>query len=338
MTGREEHGILGSHPAVHEVLEAVRRVARLSTPVLLEGATGTGKELAARAIHRASARPGRFVGVNVAVLAEAVAESELFGSVRGSFTGATDRSGLIEAARDGTLYLDECADLAPALQAKLLRVLDTGVVRRVGAANPRPVNFRLVVSVQVPPETLVAEGRWRADFYFRVAGIPIRLPRLAERSSDIPALASRFLAATGRSPVSPAVFRVLLAHPWPGNVRELQRVIERAVFLASDAPVGEEHLLRALGAPAERPAPGAPEPGLCTLADVERRHIARVLGEVESVRVAAGILGLSVAQLYRKLHRLDLEVPGRLGGRFAVRVAAARPVTTVGGPSGNRPA
>lgn len=300
--------IIGSDPMLRELLEVVRRAAPLAMPVIVRGETGTGKELIAAELHHASGRRGRFQAVNVASLPEELADSELFGCERGAFTGAiADRAGLIAAAQSGTLYLDEAGDLPPALQAKLLRVLESGSVRAVGAATDRTVDFRLVVSVQDLPASLVAAHRWRPDFYYRVAGIEVVLPPLRERPADIGVLAAHFLRVLGRPPLEPGAAAPLLGYEWPGNVRELRRVIERAAFLAGSGAISAEQVRRALGSQRG----GVPDLGVYpSLAEVERDHIRTVLQATGgSTRRAAELLGLSRSQLYRRLAQHGITPP-----------------------------
>ena len=313
--------MIGRHPAMHGLLDAIRRAAPLDAPVLIQGSTGVGKELVAERLHALSGRRGGLVSINVAGLPEALVESELFGAVRGAYTGAAaDRRGLVEASAGGTLYLDEAADLSVAVQAKLLRVLETGRVRPVGSAFDRHVRFRLVVSLQQDPRVLVSSGRWREDFFYRVAGICLQVPRLADRISDLPALVRHFLAQIGRPAVDDEACAPLLRHHWPGNVRELRRVVERAAFLAGTHEIEREHLELALGAmlDARGHASGAAAPsreegrqlpssargrdeGPRTLRELERAHIEATLAEVGgNTRAAARVLGLSLSQLYRR--------------------------------------
>jgi DNA-binding NtrC family response regulator len=306
-------GMLGNHPSMLRLYDAIRRAAPLETPVLIEGPTGSGKELVARALHVLSGRPGAFVAVNVATLTEALADTELFGVARGAYTGAvTDRAGLIEGAREGTLVLDEAGDLAAPLQAKLLRVLESGVLRRVGEPTDRIVRFSLIVVVQRPATELVASGRWREDFYFRVAGIPLRVPSLAERSSDILRLVNHFLGDLGRPGLDPEGTAALEARSWPGNVRQLRRAVERAAFEADERAVTPDSILKAATALESPPdLRGAPTP-LLSLREAEIQHINTVLRSTSfNVRRAAPVLGLSPSQLYRKLEALGIGLPQR---------------------------
>jgi len=240
-------GMVGTHPLMEQLREEIRRAARLDAPAVVWGPTGAGKELVARALHALSAEcTGPYQALNVAALAESVVDTELFGSVRGAFTGATNRPGLIEAAGGGVLFLDEAADLPPAVQAKLLRVLDSGEIRRVGEVRTRAVRFRLVVAVQSAPEALVTAHRWREDFYYRVAGVPLRVPRLAERRSDLAALARHLVGRHGLPPLDAAAIPLLEAHDWPGNVRELEQTLVRASHFAPNAPLSAADVRAAL--------------------------------------------------------------------------------------------
>jgi transcriptional regulator with PAS, ATPase and Fis domain len=307
------HGMIGNHPRMLHLYGDIRHAAPLDSPVLVEGATGTGKELVARAIHDLSRVPGPLIAVNVAELSETLAESELFGAVRGAYTGAaSDRRGLVQAAAGGTLFLDEAGDLSVGLQAKLLRVLETGRVRQLGAAGDRQVQFRLLVSVQRPAAHLLADGRWRADFYYRVAGINLQVPPLFERLSDLPALTGHFLRELGRLPLSAGDLEPLEAYDWPGNVRELRRVLERAVHQARGGRVDADALARALRPSALAQLPARTGTTVMRLRDVEREHITGVLRQVDGdARAAAALLGLSRSSLYRRLEILGLQARPR---------------------------
>ncbi len=215
------------------------RVAPTPLPVVLSGETGTGKEVAARALHEASGRPGAFVAVDCAALAPSLIESELFGHVRGAFTGAERaRDGLVHAAREGTFFLDEVGDLGLDLQTRLLRLLEAGTYRPVGAARERPASVRFVAATWRDLRELVAEGRFRRDLFHRLSVVEIRLPPLRERGDDVADLLERFLdEAAGDRPavrLSPSARRHLLSWPWPGNVRELRNVAQWVTAMAED--------------------------------------------------------------------------------------------------------
>jgi transcriptional regulator with PAS, ATPase and Fis domain len=258
--------LLGVDPALHRVLETALRLARGEQPILVSGETGTGKELIARSIHAGSRRAdGPFRAVNCAALPAGLLEAELFGAVRGAYTGAdADRPGLLEAARGGTLFLDEIGDMPPPLQALLLRVLEDGLVRRVGSVEERRADFRLVAATHRDLARGVAEGRFREDLFWRL-GRAIRLPPLRERPGDVLLLARAFLveAADGGPPLrlDAGSEAWLLAHRFPGNVRELRSRILAAASLARDGTVRREDLAdEDGGGGAEGPGPAEAPP------------------------------------------------------------------------------
>ena len=240
---RTPTGIVGRSPRIAQALTLADKVARHPSTVLITGESGTGKELVARHIHDASPRASRpFVAVNCAAIPEALLESELFGHAKGAFTGATaERQGLFEEAHEGTLFLDELGDLPVALQVKLLRALQEGEVRRVGDNASRSVDVRLVAATARDLEADVADGKFRADLYYRINVVRIHLPALRERSEDIPELVRHFIERFNRrlgmhvTGTAPAAMRALVEYPWPGNVRELENVVERAMVL-TDGP------------------------------------------------------------------------------------------------------
>ncbi|HYN40237.1 MAG TPA: sigma-54 dependent transcriptional regulator [Thermoanaerobaculia bacterium] len=318
--------IVGSHPAMVEVYNAVARVARLPVTVLVLGETGTGKELVARALHQFGARSdGPFVAVHCGAIPDTLLESELFGHVRGAFTGADrDRRGSLREAQHGTVFLDEIGDVSPSFQTKLLRFLQEKTVRPVGAERSEPVDVRVVAATHRDLAALSAAGSFRQDLYFRLAGYEVRLPALRERLSDLPLLVEHFRAAAVRemglpetSPASSAVLAAFAAHSWPGNVRELEQVVRRllidtgalsdaaatARFLASSARAATPATPDVAPAPQPREsvAAGLAEP-LQSLDEMERRHILEVLGATGGNRSAAArILGIERKTLSRKL-------------------------------------
>jgi len=244
-------GVIGDSPAMHEVYSTITRVAKRDVAVCVLGESGTGKELAARAIHRHSTRRQKvFTAVNCAALPENLIESELFGHIRGAFTGADrDRAGLIETTDGGTLFLDEIGEMPLTAQAKLLRFLQEGEFRRVGDTVNRTADVRIVSATNRKLDAAVEEGRFREDLYYRVRGVEVALPPLRERGSDILLLASHFLAAerekhrTGASAFTPDVEAILASYSWPGNVRELQNTIRAAHALAGEGrAIDVEHL------------------------------------------------------------------------------------------------
>ena len=301
--------ILGSAPGIQRVLETIASVADTDANVLIIGESGTGKELIANALHeKSSRREGPFVKINCAALPKDLIESELFGHVKGAFTGAsTDKSGLLEEAHRGSLLLDEITEMPLDLQAKLLRVLEDRTVRRLGGAKTVPVDFRLICSTNREPDVALREGRLRQDLYFRINTVTVALPSLRDRTGDIPLLAKSFLerfrAKHGREveTIDPEAYRRLLSYAWPGNIRELEHAIERAVLVAR----GREISLADLPEPLQvDPSPGgsAPPPG--SLEEIERVSIVRALESTGwNKQAAAQVLGLRRPTLYSKMRR-----------------------------------
>jgi DNA-binding NtrC family response regulator len=322
------HGMLGQHPSMRRLFDEIQRAAVLHVPVLIQGTTGSGKELVARALHALSGRPGAFLPVNAAALPDQLAESELFGAVKGAYTGAvTDRRGLIEAAAGGTLYLDESGDIPLALQSKLLRTLEDGSFRPVGGVTDRRVRFGVVLSVQQSPTALAAEGRWRADFLYRVGGIVLRIPPLTERPSDIGLLVDHWLHQFGRRPLMPGAMSSLSTYAWPGNVRELRRAVERAVFTAGARDVTAQDILDATAALNTVDHGESLHGEVMTLQEVERRHIEAVFFRTGfNARATALQLGLSLRQFYRRLQALDISLPHRrrLAGSVVTKTSIPR--------------
>jgi DNA-binding NtrC family response regulator len=301
--------LVGQSPAMVEVYKLVARVAGLDTTVLIQGETGTGKELVARAIHYASPRAdGPFVVVDCTSLPESLFESELFGHERGAFTGAVSaRRGLFETAAGGTCLLDEIGELSAPLQAKLLRALQEQSIRRVGGNDWIAVNVRIIAATNRDLRKRVEEGAFREDLYYRLNVVTITVPPLRERSQDIPLLAQHFVdkyaRASGKAVrgLAPATIALLSASPWPGNVRELENAIERALALSSSEVLMPEDLpsqSRLDRAPLVLPAPHM------TLEDVKRWYVSRVLEDVGGNKVqAAERLGIDRGTLYRMLRR-----------------------------------
>ena len=308
--------IVGESPAIIAVLGLIERAAQVALPVAIAGESGTGKELCARAVHDAGPRRDRpFVAINCGALPEALLESELFGHVKGAFTGADrERKGLFEIADGGTLFLDEIADTSPGLQAKLLRVVQDGVVRRVGDERTRKVEVRLVTAARVPLAELVAAGRFRDDLRYRLDVIAITLPPLRTRAADLPALITHLLGriAGDRPPprVSKDAARALARYPWPGNVRELENALARAVALGSD-PITVDDLpetLRGPGVAAPRFAPDGELTLKPAIDGLERAYVAAALARANGNQSAAArLLGLSRFGLQKKLRRLGLD-------------------------------
>ena len=304
---RSGEGLVGRAPAFMRMMEDVARVARTDTAVLLLGETGTGKEMVARAIHESSERAhAPFVAVDCSGLAETLVESELFGHERGAFTGALGRkTGLVEAAAGGTLFLDEVGDIPLGLQVKLLRLLETGMFRRVGSVDAHHADFRLIAATHRDLTRRVRDEQFRADLYYRIAAFPIRLPPLRERREDIPVLAQSLLARldSGQSrTLSTAALDCLARHEFPGNVRELRNVLERASLLADGDTIDVEHL-----PPEVRAAAGAAQSSP-PLREAERQALQEALsGHAGSRREIARALGISERTLYRKLRQHGLK-------------------------------
>ncbi|MBW2703090.1 MAG: sigma-54-dependent Fis family transcriptional regulator [Deltaproteobacteria bacterium] len=319
------HDIIGQSPAIVKTLEIIRQAGPSSATVLLTGESGTGKELLARAIHRASPRTNKaFVAVNCAALPDTLLESELFGSEKGAFTGADKaRAGRFESADQGTLFLDEVAELSLSGQVKLLRVLQEGEFERLGANEPVKVDIRLVAATNRDLEEEVRSGRFREDLYYRLNVIRIEVPPLRERTGDIPLLANFFLrryAAKNDKTITAVTGRamdVLSGHGWPGNVRELENIVERAVVLSRDELIDLDDLPPRMG---ERGDPGGEavaahcvESGRglyiavgTSLDEAERRLLAATLEATGGDKgLAAKILGVATRTIYRKLSAME---------------------------------
>lgn len=327
--GEQVDTLVGSSPTMQAVYKLIGRVAAATSPVLIEGETGTGKELVARAIHRAGARAGGpFVALNCGAIPDNLIESELFGHIRGAFTSAgADRVGRFEAADGGTLLLDEIGELPLAVQVKLLRVLDHQVIERVGASQSIPLNVRVLAATNKNLEEEVGAGRFRRDLYYRLAVLRISLPPLRDRPGDIPLLANHFLARSAGAPASfsDAALQALLDYAWPGNVRELRNAVEHAVALAPDRNIIADDLPESVqsGESAERVdqdkfrrlvvdfaeglRAGSPGRSQRTLEAVERALIGFALTRFRGNQSeAAEYLGLHRNTLRNKLRELDI--------------------------------
>jgi Nif-specific regulatory protein len=314
----EGRTIVGEDPKIRRVLDIVDRVADSTATVLVTGESGTGKEMIARAIHQKSARLGHpFVAMNCAAIPEALLESELFGHVKGAFTGAqANKMGKFEAADGGTLFLDEIGDMALPLQAKILRVLQEGTFEPVGGNKPRECDVRIVAATNRNLARMVQDGKFREDLFYRLNVIVLELPSLRERKSDVPMLIEHFLekcrtAKTAVREFSPAAMALLQEHPWPGNIRELENCVLRITLLTSN-PVVQPDDLRPLleGGPRPRAASeggdGAVGAGAAasvrSLDDLEREAIVTALGRYDGNRTAAAhALGISVRKLQYKI-------------------------------------
>ncbi len=307
--------VVGASGPMLEVFKTVARVAPTRSTVLIQGESGTGKELIARTIHFNSDRgQGPFVTVDCGALPETLLESELFGHERGAFTGATAlKRGLFEVGRGGTCLLDEIGDISPAVQSRLLRVLQEHEIKRVGGTEPIKVDVRVIAATNKNLEALVKARRFREDLFYRLSVVALTLPPLRERADDIPLLAEYFLrkfAKEAGKPVeriAPEAMAVICAHPWPGNVRELEHAIERAVILTQNPALLPQDLPPEIRAPeGGRPAPEAP---VLPLREMERRHLLLALERAGGNRKrAAEWLGITRRTLYRMAarHGIDL--------------------------------
>jgi formate hydrogenlyase transcriptional activator len=303
--------IIGNSPALESVLEQVECVAPTDSTVLIQGETGTGKELIARAIHNLSERCGRtFIKLNCAAIPFDLLESELFGHERGAFTGAiAQKIGRFELADKGTLFLDEVGDIPPALQPKLLRVLQEQEFERLGSTRTHQVDVRLVAATNRNLVDMVKRNEFRSDLYYRLNVFPLQLPSLRERREDIPALVEHFVEVYARrmnkqiESISPETMSGLVSYPWPGNIRELQNFIERSVILTSG---------NVLHAPLEslNNAGEAESLGAITMEDAERDHIRRTLEQTRWVVAgpngAAARLGMKRSTLYFRMQKLGI--------------------------------
>jgi two-component system response regulator HydG len=315
------YGMIGRSPTMQELFDLIRRLAPHVRTVLIVGETGTGKELVARALQKLGPRRDRrFVTVNCSAVVETLFESELFGHVRGAFTGATEtKVGLFEHADGGTLFLDEAGDLPIALQAKLLRAVEQGEVQRVGSLDSRRVDVCVIAATSRDLRVESAASRFRADLFYRLSIIEIHLAPLRERREDIPYLTADFVREFAErlnrpiTGVTPAAERLLQQAPWPGNVRELKNIVERACILSESRILTDREFAAAMSTPPPKAVAAAsafsPPPASAHLfSTAQRDQIERVLREVRGNRAAAArLLGISRRSLYRWLDRLNID-------------------------------
>mgnify|MGYP006296347503 CR=1 FL=1 len=319
--GDSFYGILGQAPVMVNLYGMIDNVARSDAPVMITGQSGTGKEMVARAVHQAGMRREKpFIKVNCAALNESLLESELFGHVKGAFTGA-DRSriGRFEAADQGTIFLDEIGDIPPATQVKLLRVLEEKKIERVGDHNPISVDVRIVTATNKDLENLVRQGTFREDLYFRINVFPIQCPPLAAHPEDIPLLTSHFIGRNmihsdkDIAGISPAALDRLMAYDWPGNVRELRNTVEYAFVLCPGGTIDEIHLPARIRGfvrpPSARPAVNGDETGQRTVLEQTLRQTGWNQSET------ARILGVSRVTVWKRIRKFGIERPWAAGSR-----------------------
>ena len=306
---------VGKNRAFLELVRLAETVAPTDSTVLITGESGTGKEILARYIHQLSERgDGPFVSINCGALPESLLESELFGHVRGSFTGAVrDRQGLLAAARGGTFFLDEVGEMSPSLQVKLLRAIQEREIVPVGATEPERIDVRIVAATNRDLEQEMRRGAFRSDLYYRLNVISLHMPPLRERRDDIQLLAEYFLARLSQlrevptSTLAPEALAALRAYDWPGNVRELENALERALVVAREQVIGLAALPTRISEPGAAPLIGEEPPANPTLEVIERAYIAWVLRtEGGNKARAAEILGIDPSTLYRKINRYGL--------------------------------
>lgn len=308
--------VISESRAMRDLMELAARVARHNTTVLLTGESGTGKEVLARAIHRMSPRSERsFTAINCAAIPEQLLESELFGHVRGAFTGANDdRAGLFELADGGTLLLDEIGDLSLGLQAKLLRVLEDGQIRRVGGRDSRTVDVRVIAATARSLDRAVDQGEFRSDLFYRLNVVRLHLPPLRERPEDVPSLLTHFAGQAAQRlghpvQITPAALAALTHHSWPGNVRELRNAVERAAVLSGERPLEfKDFGLNGTSPLANGSHTGANGASLDLKSQVEAVERQAILRALEAAggnrRQAASLLGISLRTLFYKLRRI----------------------------------
>lgn len=304
------HGLLGESLVMQRVYELIDNVAQAEAPVLIHGPSGTGKELVARAIHESGPRQDKpFIKVNCAALNENLLESELFGHVKGAYTGADrHRVGRFEAAHEGTIFLDEVGDIPPPLQVKLLRVLEEKEIERVGDHRPIGIDVRIVSATNRDLEALTARAIFREDLFFRISVFPLRCPALAERLEDIPLLVQHFIHQNALKSgkkiegVTPAAMAALMKYTWPGNVRELRSAVEYAFVLCKDAAIGRAHLPPKISHPQSPPRPRAPRGSRPKTR--EREDLLHALRQAAGNQSeAARILGVSRVTVWKRIRK-----------------------------------
>jgi two-component system response regulator HydG len=308
------HDLIGKSQVMQQMFELIESVAQSDAPVMIQGDSGTGKELAAMAIHETSPRRDKsFIKVNCAALNENLLESELFGHVKGAFTGADrTRIGRFEAADGGSLFLDEIGDIPQATQVKLLRVLESGVIERVGDHRPIPIDVRIITATNKNLEYLISKSQFREDLFFRIHVFPIYCPALKERPGDIPILIQNFIKHGARKGkknihgVTPAVMEKLIAYPWPGNVRELRNTIEYATVLCHDGLIGVEHLPPKVGTYLGNTDTSVTD---SPVFQAEKEKLIQALKQTGGNQTEAGkILGVSRVTIWKRMKKYNISV------------------------------
>ncbi len=310
---RKSDMIMGNSRQVRQLFHTLDQLAPAQTPVLISGESGVGKELVARALHFSSPRAAQpFIAINCGAIPEPLFEAELFGYQRGAFTGAvSSHVGAIESAHNGTLFLDEIGELPPSMQTKLLRVLETSEVQRVGSTEPKKVNFRLVTATNRELDKEVAAGRFREDLFYRIMVYPLHVAPLRERPEDIPAIVTHHLSAIARREnraslrLTPAALERLLAHRWPGNVRELVNMLERAVLLANQRVIDAEHIVFSRTSSTEGTTPIAYRDAKAKFELEYYSQLMRTAGG--NVSLAASLGKKTRKEIYDALKRFDLD-------------------------------
>lgn len=324
------HGIIGRSPAMTDVFARIRRIAPHYRCALVLGETGSGKELVAKAIHHLSpVAKGPFIACNCSAVAETLFESELFGHVKGAFTGAiANKAGFFEAANGGTLFLDELGDLPSSMQTKLLRAIQNQEIRRVGSPDSIRVNARIIAATNRDLRSMMSAGTFREDLYYRLAMVEVKLPALNHRADDIPLLARHFITVFAKdyakevTGITTRAMAVLTRNSWPGNVRELENVIGHAVMMAESATIDIGDFPPEYAEPAAASAPAFPSENLPTLADIGKQYARHALEVARGNKVrTAEILGISRATLYKLLSEKS-EAAARLDTGGAVDAAA----------------
>jgi len=309
--------IIGAHPSIIEVLKAIALIGESRVPVLIEGESGTGKELVARTLHETACPNKPFVAVNCSAVVPTLLESELFGHIKGAFTGAdADKAGKLEVAGEGTIFFDEIGDMSRDLQAKLLRVLQEKEFERVGSTRSLPFKARVIAATNRDLPARIKANEFREDLYYRLAVSTIHVPPLRERRSDIPLLAEHLLAKLAKelhkdvSGIDKGALRRLQAYDWPGNVREMVNVLTRALLLARGNVIAEETILSALGEGVDLAV--SPDK-IITLRDAEKEHIHKALLSTGwNIKQTAELLGITRVTLRKKIGEYELKRPGHL--------------------------